>query len=193
MGQGTGLRSSFTQVSYDHVSPISPRLFLFICLDQLKKKNPTSQNRECFPLELEANTLDGFNICWTMRGWVVGTSHSFVTNTCAYSVSDYKSKNKESLKPPCSSPPAMKIGLSLYLFKLKMSIGKENADIPGIQVKISPSSKGGLSIEHKLIHCLSPIRTHKPSHAHMLLFLLDTKTSQSKTITVTFTSVIGLI
>lgn len=38
MGQGTGLRSSFTQVSYDHVSPTSPRLFLFVCLDQFKKK-----------------------------------------------------------------------------------------------------------------------------------------------------------
>lgn len=117
-------------------------------------------------MELEANTLDSFNICWTMHEWVVGTSHGFVTNTCAYSVSDYKSKNKESLKPPFCSPPAMKIGLSLYLFKLKMSIGKENADIPGIQVKISPSSKGGLSIELKLIYCPSLIRTHKPPHAH---------------------------
>lgn len=83
---GSGNRSSFTGVSYDHVSSTSPRLFLFVCLDQFKKKCPTSQNRECFPLELEANTVDGFNICWTMRGWVVGTSHSFVTNMCVQRV-----------------------------------------------------------------------------------------------------------
>lgn len=74
-----------------------------------------------------------------------------------------------------------------------MSIGKENANIPEIQVKISPSSKGGLSIEHKLIHCLAPIRAHKPLYALMPLFLLETETSQSKTITVTFMSLVGLI
>lgn len=88
---------------------------------------------------------------------VVGTSHSPVTSTCAYSVSDYKSKNKESRKPPFSSPPATKVGLSL-----KTRIGKENADIPGILDQISASDRGGLSMEHTLIRCPYPIRTHKP-------------------------------
>lgn len=126
-----------------------------------------------------------------MVGW--WAPHTVLWQTRAYSVSDYKSKNKESLKPPFSSPPAVKIAFHSIYLNWKLSIGKKNANIPGNQVKISPSSEGGLSIERGLIHCLSPIRTHRELQAHMLLFWLETETSQSQAITVTFTSVMGLI
>lgn len=138
------------------VSPLWWKGLFFVCLSRWVKKKPlAAPSRECFPLEREANTRDGFTICRTMYGWEAGRSHRFVTNTCAYGVADYKSRTKESLRP-LLQPTGHEVcpsarSLAIYM---ETSAEKEKAKVPGARGKIASSDKEDQA--GQFIACLPP-------------------------------------